>query len=226
MTLQLLPCEDKKFKILWKELFNKDNIQYPLYTELGNEYQRQALNNFSLPDKSFLIHDNDIPIIGVLLTVNKMSNSKFQFSCFGRPVFYLKNVHADLQNFKGAKKLFKRQFLKYLDEYKTYTIDYIDFIDGRVSFLGDLLLDVKSSCEPSFFRVIDLNRNKDELHQMIRRRYKGLINWGIKNLKINIIHSNNYSSEAIKSFKKLHFDVSGRKRVAIKLGIFKVKWLN
>ena len=80
-----------------------------------------------------------------------------------------------------------------------------------ISFFGNLLLDIKASCEPSFSQVIDLSLNENSLHQMVRKSYQSLINWGLNNLKIEIFDYNNYQSDLIYSFKNLHFSVSGKK---------------
>jgi FemAB family protein len=210
--LQVLFSDNKKFKVLWKELFCRDKLQYPLFTDHGIDYQKEYLESVHFKNISFLIHNKEVPIIGILLTVDEQNNGKYHFSSYGRPIFFLENKSVDLELSKGAKKLFKRQFFKYLDDYEIDNIQYVDFLDmGMISFFGNLLLDIKAVCEPSFSQVIDLSLNENSLHQMVRKSYQSLINWGLNNLKIEVFDYSNYKSDLIYSFKNLHFSVSGKK---------------
>ena len=58
---------------------------------------------------------------------------------------------------------------------------------------------------------IDLSQSEELIKMNIRKSFKSLINWGKKNLQIDIIDSNNLDKIKFNSFKDFHVKVSGRK---------------
>ena len=87
--MKVLFSNNKKFKVLWKELFCRDKLQYPLFTDHGIDYQKEYLESVHFKNISFLIHNKEVPIIGILLTVDEQNNGKYHFSLYGRPIFFL-----------------------------------------------------------------------------------------------------------------------------------------
>jgi len=63
----------------------------------------------------------------------------------------------------------------------------------------------------SYVGLVDLTLNEKARHQCIRKSYKSLLNWGEKNLNIELIDKSNMSRASFMLFKDLHFLASGRK---------------
>lgn len=71
-------------------------------------------------------------------------------------------------------------------------------------------IDNQFSTEVEMESFIDLSQSEDLIRMNVRKSYKSLINWGLKNLKMVIIDSSNPDKEIFDSFKSLHIHVAGK----------------
>lgn len=58
---------------------------------------------------------------------------------------------------------------------------------------------------------IDLSKPENLIKMNLRKSYKSLINWGLTNLKMEVISSENANRKKFDDFKNFHIKVSGRK---------------
>ena len=54
------------------------------------------------------------------------------------------------------------------------------------------------------------DEDMDKYKTSIRKSFKSLVNWGMKNLEIKIMNSGSLNRENFLDFKKLHLQASGR----------------
>ena len=58
--------------------------------------------------------------------------------------------------------------------------------------------------------MIDLTKDIEEIKSNVRKRYKSHINWGIKNMSIEVYDKTNITESIIEDFRILHINVAGR----------------
>lgn len=58
---------------------------------------------------------------------------------------------------------------------------------------------------------VSLDKPLDEIKRSVRRRYKSMINWGMKNVEYQVIDSNNAELDKFHRLKDFHLQIAGRK---------------
>lgn len=196
---------------LWKSLFEKDEIQYPLYSPLEIEYQKEYCSESNFTDLSFVIEENNNPILGIIMSLDQKKNGYAELSGFGRPIFYLEANDVGYQLLKGARRKLKKVFKNNLNTHEVNRVTYKDFLPkNNLTFLGNYLLFNGASTDPFFTQIIDLSLTESLLHNSLRKSYQSLINWGKKNLEIYILDIENIKYDDIESFRKIHIVTAGR----------------
>ena len=67
---------------------------------------------------------------------------------------------------------------------------------------------VGSHCDHRGF--LDLEPSEELVYAQVRKSYKSLINWGRKNLQLQLFDKNNITVEEIDAFRGFHIEVAGR----------------
>lgn len=209
--MRVVYSNDDNFGKLWQALFEKDEIQYPLYSSLGIEYQKEYCSESNFMDLSFIIKENDNPILGVILSLEQKKDGCVELSGFGRPILYLEANDISKQLLKGARKKFKTTFENIFNNHNAKKIIYQDFLsNNHLSFFCNYSLENGAKANLVFTQIINLSNQESALHQSIRKSYQSLINWGQRNLEILILDKSNIQLNNIELFRNLHIEVAGR----------------
>ena len=208
--MNIINYNDKFFWPYWVKLLDTCEYQYPLYSENGITYCKAYFKDSSFEDKSFIIIENDNPLVGVILTIEK-NKSENILSGFGRGIFYVENENNKI-SLKAARKKFKILFNEIWSSFDLKSILYNDFysISGTVSYLGQYLLDNGAIGNVSFPRIIDLNKSEEKIHSQLTKSCRNSVNWGLKNLDIDIINHQNLKEEYLDELRLLHRKEAGK----------------
>jgi len=202
---------DSNFTELWQRLFLESEFQYPLYQPWNIKYYDAFFRESVFVDCSFVIEEKGIPIIGLRVAYDELSNGTRKLSFFGLPILYVENPNVPPTQIRGARKAQKVEWQTILETYELDFINYRDFSnDALLSFFGQQLLDHGALASPYLTQIIDLSLPEMELYGEIRKSYKSLINWGRKNLVLTFLNSETMVPEDIERFRLLHFHASGR----------------
>jgi len=192
------------------KLLSHYNNQSPLYSDNAQKYysQRPIDNNAKVNDKSFIIMQNNMPVI-LFLGAAIEEAGRIDIKFFEMPCAL---IELDTLLTKNTIKLFKSEINKLIKEGKGRGIFlYRDYLQtNKVSTLASYLLSLGATSTTSFWREIDLNRPIEIIRQGVRKSYTSLINWGIKELSPKIIDYSTVSLQDIENFRNLHKEVSGR----------------
>ncbi|MBW1716352.1 MAG: hypothetical protein JRJ77_11120 [Deltaproteobacteria bacterium] len=146
------------------------------------------------------------------MAVNSSGEGCQELSGFGLPILYLENEHIKLTQLRRANKLIKDEVERIMQTHSVTSLVYQDFLyRGRLSFLGRYLLSTGAQAAPYFTQIIDLSLSESDLYRQIRKSYKSLINWGMKNLVLLVKDMTNIAPQDIEDFRLLHFHAAGRK---------------
>lgn len=208
--MNIIRASDPAFTELWNRLFVEDTLQYPLLSPLGVEYSIAYAPDSRFEPLSFLVEENGLPIAGVQMSVHERPDGRNELSGFGRSIMgFIKSRRAEsLQRDKGGEKL-QDEFRRIVDERFCQSVLYMEF-EAVLSPIGRLLLDRGAVATPVFSQVIHLSSSELELRQQIRSRFKGHINWGLKNLQLVVVDNASPVEEQIEKFRQLHIEVAGR----------------
>jgi hypothetical protein len=188
----------KNIEILWK----LQDFQSPNHLPMVTKYNFERLKERGdVSDSSFLILMGDKPVVGFLGLIVKESN-------------ILDVPSITLINKKLFNQKHEKAFLKKFDSKISEIcgdIWYRDFVfNGSISFLSNYLLKLDAIPNFLFSHVLDLDKDESVLKRAIRKSYKSLINWGLRELKPQIYSSSNITWEKMLEFRKLHIHEAGR----------------
>lgn len=201
----------------WK-LFGKLKNQHPF---ISSSYSPQVLDYFRVRaldsgyeviDKSCILTFNDIPysgfLGGVFVKEDFASISFFEIPCLAIDSFYIslkqkKQIH-----------LFLRELLSLdFNEFKIRGANCSSSLPSMCDYLLTNSL-VKLSSLPT--RLIDLKHDESELKRSLRKSYHSLINWGLREMDIQIYDQSNISWKIISQFRDLHIQEAGKETRSIR----------
>jgi len=91
------------------------------------------------------------------------------------------------------------------------TVQMRDFlIDGTISSLSEHMLRHGASATPAYSQVINLSQEESRLKSRLRKSYRSLINWGLRELNPRVLTTDDISWEDVLAFRDLHTRVAGR----------------
>ena len=210
--MNIVRYEDERFWFLWEKLIDSVDYNHPIFSALGLSYYKEYFfKNKKIENLSFIIQNNNTPIIGVIMSINFEDNNA-NLSGFGRGLNYIENNLGNIEGIKNARKFFNKEFDNILNLKNISQIFYRDYcsVDGNLSFLARRLLDMGGVPNNHFIRIIDLEREIEIIRSDLSKSCKNGVNWGRKNLEVRLFDSTNISIKNIEKLRDLHIKESGR----------------
>jgi len=207
---------DSNYLLFWN-LFSKLKSRYSYISSLYCEefYShikiKAADEGYAIKEFSTLLCFNDIPFFGFLgAEFKKKSHSNL--SCYFMPALSLDSPDITYKQVKKVEDFIKQIIEKYNPR---FSITGADCTTSSSVMHEYLLSNFNSSIKLSPVRIIDLKLSESILKRSLRKSYSSLINWGVREMEIEIFDSKNITWEVIISFYELHIKVAGRKTRSI-----------
>jgi FemAB family protein len=207
--MNIVRAADASFSGLWKNLFLRDALQYPLLTPLDVEYQKEYARESKFEDFSFLAEENGAALMGVRLAAREFPDGKKELSGYGRPIVFLEAENLEPSQRDGAAGVIREELQNVLLANENVPVMFLEH-GSTLSPVGRLLLDRGARASAKFSQILNLTAPEAQLRSQIRKSYKSLINWGAKNLKLRLLNHSNITTEAMEQFRLLHIEVAGR----------------
>ncbi len=152
-------------------------------------------------NKSFIFLWNNNPLIVFFGFVSSDKNVVDVPGCYYKKDEYI------------APKVFK-QFLHEFESQVLSAKKHLwirDFMhNGSISRLTKIMLEKGARSEHVFSNVLDLSKEKEEIHKNIRASYKSLINWGSRELRPRVFTQDNIDWNIVNEFRLLHIHEAGK----------------
>lgn len=168
------------------------------YSELIISYNHQYFPDEYL-NTSLVLWDEESPT----LYIPSFSTHK-TYSFFGSPI----EIFEDNTLSNSIAEAYKL-LLKYLTEFLKRE-EYSHLLFKNNSYFLNFFYNKIEHFNNSFIGVINLQCEIDFIKSSFRKSYKSLINWGERELKIQIINSENFTDDHINEFRKFHINVAGK----------------
>ncbi len=182
--MQIITSENSKFWELYTE-FHKTSSYTSLLSKLDIEYSKAYAAEAEFKDVSFLILDQNIVIATFTASIQTYSNGNKELNGYGREAIYLEKNNLDKTQKKQIEKVIRKEIISIINN---DDIKYVKFTDelkkNTLSDLGRYFLDLGAKTKPYYSQIIDLTLSETVIKTGLRKRYKGFINWGNKNLRI------------------------------------------
>ena len=207
--MQIVHASDPLFDSLWRELWKADEFQHPFLSDLDVEYMKEYAKESKFEDVSFLIVEQQAPIVGARMAIRTNPAGEKELSGFGRPIMYCESSGIDAGRRAGAHTVFRTEIQRLESKERPATSVYRE-LRPILSPWGSHLLEIGAQAKPHFTQVIDLPASESELRSRVRKSYKSLINWGEKHLQLALRDCASVTSDDIEAFRLLHVEVAGR----------------
>lgn len=199
---------DNSYSKVLATLLENQSWQSPLHTQSALNYYRQRPEDEgkTIQDQSFILVWENEPVVAFLGATVKEEKRR-NLLAYEAPCIVIENK-AKLTT-KAAKSFLKK--FDQMTENINGSIWCRDFlIDGDLSSLSKHLLNKVARTKPVFFQIIDLNNDTSSMKSNIRKSYKSLINWGIRELQPKVFDATNITWELMDEFRQLHIHEAGR----------------
>ena len=163
------------------------------YIEYLNEYNANEFKNLS-----FAIIDNETTIISVICYAKDNT-----LSFFDNSIQLIENSKTSTDKINEAYKYVFKKIL----EFKNSGFIKMNF-DSNNYFLREYF-DRVINKNSNYQFYIDLNESEDQIKKNIRKSFKSLINWGLRNLSIRVFDNTNISKSDFEAFRLFHLKIVG-----------------
>ncbi|MBD2002368.1 MULTISPECIES: hypothetical protein [Cyanophyceae] len=207
----LIKVGEEGFNTLRAQLIHSTLQVPPFYSELNRLYQQKYYEHLSFTDVSFLICEQDIPLMGVVASVSQLADGTCELSNFGSRLLILTNDLIPIPNLGKLEKLLISEIEKTIDTFKVKYLKFTDLLNqGISSYFTHHWMMQGAVATPRFTCIINLSLSEQELHHSLRKRYKSFINWGKKNLTLKVLDYSNITWLDIEACRNLHIEAAGR----------------
>ena len=210
--MEIVRIDNPLFWQYWEGLTNSVKYQHPLFSEYGLDfYKEYFFKGFDYEDKSFIVVENKIPLAGAIICLENRSG-KSALSGYGRGVNYVENQNANLNGIKAARKTSKNLLNSLWSDHQADYIllrDYV-LINGSLSNLCRSVLDRGGEAKTLFLHTIDLSKSMEEIHKGLTKSCRHSVNWGLKNLTLEIKNSKTITTQDMENLRVLHIKEVGR----------------
>lgn len=199
--------QEKEFTSLLHQLRSSSTWQSSLYSPSALAYYRQRAEDDQWKSKniSFVLSLNNEPFfafIGFLSTKNQIK----KISAYELPSIFIESKNLSRSRKKSIQHHINSQLLQY--ECKIAVIDPMH--NESLSIATDHLIQSRCcSVDLHYTRMIDLTQGESIVKGGLRKSFSSLINWGRREMKIELHTKKNISWKIIDNFKALHIKESG-----------------
>ena len=179
-----------------------------LHTEYTITYFRLQSDEeqLSSEDRSFILVWDGKPLIGFIASMVERSGRR-DLIAYKVPCTVIEDTR---RNTDKATKTFIKLFDELVKDIngEVHIRDFL--VDGTVSSLSQHLLRQGASVSPAFSQVIDLGQDETRLKSRLRKSYRSLINWGMRELDPQVLSGSEMTWEHMIEFRDLHIRVAGK----------------
>jgi len=199
LLAELTPEELERYK---QSPFYQEQVLQPYqYSDLSLEYYKEYFGPEYSNHSMVVISSTGDPVLA-LYAYTKTGI----FTHWGAPVTVIEAPFGST----GEKQLaYRALLLKLTEHFKKHAFEKFSFYDN--AFLTGSYHSKIEKIQTELVSSIDLTLSEAELKSNIRKSYKSLVNWGERNLSIQLIDHTNPDYGQFIRFRDFHIHTAGRK---------------
>lgn len=191
----LTNLQDAQIQNIYTADYLSHAISNPIYSRLSEKFYAEYFNH-TWHNVSMVLMQEETPIALILLHADK------EASYFGQPGIFIINEAADISPHESTALLFTQLTAKL----KTLNITKIYLKHNK---LLEKIYKVHEITH-SEIAYVNLAQSIEDIKKNIRKSYKSLVNWGLKNFDIQVINQTNADIHHFYQFMNFHREVAGR----------------
>jgi hypothetical protein len=204
----VIETTDSEFLQYWNKLHVNDPMQNPIYMQKNADCQSSLENIPHFIDRSFLVLAADEPVFGCSLTLHLDEQGRKCIGYFGREASTHVNsstMHASSHSFKPeAVRLLQAHVNQLIEEIQPHSVNFLDPVcHGVMSPVTQVLLEKGAQPVVQKAQVIDLSVSQRELYRNMAKSCRGWVEWGRRNLEIDVISGESFESSVLQHAEAL-----------------------
>ena len=210
--MEIVTSDSESFWVYWQRLIETVDYQHPAYSSFGLEfYKEYFFPSETVIDKSFIIANNGVAIIGIVLSIDG-EGSRARLSGFGRGINYMENSNGKCEGIKSARKVFRKRFESIMSENSINSLFFRDYTstDGSLSLLARFILDMGGVASTTYLQLINLTQSAEAIHSELSKSCRNSVSWGRKNIETQYLDSTVICKQNVEELRQLHILEAGR----------------
>lgn len=210
--MEIVTSDSELFWVYWENILKTVDYQHPAFSSVGLDFYKETLfPDATVINKSFIVVNNSVAIIGVILSIDNQ-HSRARLSGYGRGINYMENSNGNCDGIKAARKTFRKNFESIMTENEIKSLFLTDYtsVDGTLSLLARLILDMGGIAQANYLQLIDLTQSIEEIHSKLSKSCRNSVNWGRKNIEVSYVDSSSVTRENVEELRQLHIFEAGR----------------
>lgn len=183
-----------------------------LYSASNSEFYRQLRDLPLLEDLSFSLSLDGNRSIVLLANAYQLPDGGVDISLDGLPCL----CGATETNWSDIPESSLRRFRSDLKERlssfdRPIRAQFRDFLDnGSLAPASDTLMTLGGQPTFRYSRTLDLSQSEASLWNRLRKTIRWNVNWGLKNLELEVLGPDEFTQEHLEMFRELHINAAGR----------------
>jgi len=209
--MKILRATDNDFPATWDFLLSRNETNFPLHSNLNQTYYRTYFSEIEFDDHSLIVSNEAGPIAGLRICLSTSGGNVDQITAFGMPTFYIESSTAGARAKHKAFATVKSETDKIISQQSKWEWRHYEVLPrGKLSRFGRHLLNKGALAVPRWTQLIDLTQDQAKIFSEISKSFRSCVNWGRKNMDINVIDAEQVNENHLKQFRDLHVKASGR----------------
>lgn len=198
----IVTTTDSEFNRYWSELYANDPLQNPFYSSHSRACLNELESALNFVNHSFVVAASGRPVFACSLTSHIDEKGRTCLGYFGFEASTHINrlsMQALTNNFEAAAVALLQQHIgQLIEEIQPDLLEYLDPVScGLISPVTQVLLERGAEPVIQTAKVIDLSQSQQVLERNVRRRRRGMIRWGQRNLAIDIASGERFDAAAL-----------------------------
>lgn len=207
----VIETSDSGFVRYWDKLCANDPAQNPIYMQQRLESAIPGDTASEFTDRSFLVMVAEEPVFGCSLTMHLDEQGRKCIGYFGREASSYVNqssMQAPTNSFRPeAIRLLQQHINQLIEEFQPHSINYLDPVScGVMSPVTQVLLEKGATPVVQKAQIIDLSVSKRDLHRGMTKTCRGMVEWGRRNLDIQMISGDAFDASIANHAAEIYAD--------------------
>ncbi len=205
--MHIVRSNEDQFNILYSN-FHNHCCPTALLSLLDIRFQIEYATDIEYINRSFLICEKEKVLAAFVASIQIPTG---KMDAFGRDSLYFESPDLDKPEKKQIRKALNKELTCLVEDELIQKFTFTDMgANKTISPVVSFFLDKGAVLSNHLTQIVDLYQTEAELKSDLRKRYKSMINWGLKNLSIQVLDNRNINYLDSEAFRQLHISVAGR----------------
>lgn len=208
--MKLIESSSLGFDSIWTQLNQGAAWRHALYGPLNIRfYESYHLNKFT--DRSVVVISDNALVAGLRVTTHVDESGVTIFSCFGQPTIFIEARALSPGVRRHIHSTIKEYVRDLMSQPTCWRWEHAEHLEaGYISEFGRHMLAIGGTPTVGTTQLLDLAESEEALLSGLTKTFRWCVNWGRKNLSIQLLDCSTIKMADVERFRELHTEAAGR----------------